>query len=96
MAAGTADTMILFLFLEEIGFDAEALQSRFGEKFLIWSGEVSEDCRRISQRVSMANFCREFFGLVSPGLQAPPPRQKKKFTPKMHAQNCQIPFQFTF
>ena len=33
----------------------------------------------------MANFFREFFGLVFPGFQPPPP---KKITSKIHAQNC--------
>ena len=54
------------------------MQSGFGVKFLFWSGEFYENCRRISQRILMANFDSEFFGLVFPGFQA---------TQKIHAQN---------
>ena len=60
------------------------VQSGFRVNFLFWSGKFSENCRRISQRILMANFDSEFFGLVFPGFQATP----KKFTPKIHVQNC--------
>ena len=29
--------------------DPEVLQSRFGVNFLIWSGEIRQNCHRISQ-----------------------------------------------
>ena len=58
--------------------DPNVLQSGFGVIFLFWPGEFNENCRGISQRISMANFDCEFFGLVFP-FQAP---QKK-----VHAQN---------
>ena len=45
------------------------------------AGKIWENGRRISQRILMANFSRELFGLIFPGLQAP-----QKFTPKIHAQ----------
>ena len=56
----------------------DVMQSGFGVNFLFWSGEFEENCRRISQRILMANFDSEYFGLVFPGFQA---------TPKVHAQN---------
>ena len=59
-------------------FGSDVMQSLFGVKFLFWSGEFEENCRRISQRILMANFGSEFFGLVFPGFQA---------TQKIHAQN---------
>ena len=46
-----------------------------------------------SQRIPPANFSREFFGLVSPRFQAPPPPKKNshtKFTPKIAG----VPLQF--
>ena len=55
------------------------MQSGFGVNFLFWSGEISENCRRISQRILMANFDSEFFGLVFPGFEP---------TQKIHAQNA--------
>ena len=54
------------------------MQSGFGVKFLFWSGEFEENRRRISQRILMANFDSDFFGLVFPWFQA---------TQKIHAQN---------
>ena len=54
------------------------MQSGFGVNFLFWSGEFEENCRRISQRILMANLDSEFFGLVFPGFQA---------TQKIHPQN---------
>ena len=54
------------------------MQSGFGVNFLFWPGEFWETCRRISQRILMANFDSEFLGLVFPGFQA---------TQKIHAQN---------
>ena len=60
-------------------FGPDVMQSGFGVNFLFWSGELQENCRRISQRILMANFDSEIFGLVFPGLQV---------TPKIHAQNC--------
>ena len=54
------------------------MQSGIGVNFLFWSGEFEENCRRISQRILMANLDSEFFGLVFPGFQA---------TQKIHAQN---------
>ena len=62
------------------------MQSGFGVNFLFWSGEFEENCRRISQRILMANFDSEFFGLVFAGFQA---------TQKIHAQNSR-PLQFHF
>ena len=53
------------------------MQSGLGVNFLFWSGEFLENCRRISQRILMANFDSEFSGLVFPGFQA---------TQKLHAQ----------
>ena len=38
---------------------------------------ICENCWRISQRILMANLSDEFFVLVSPGFQAPPPPKKK-------------------
>ena len=46
--------------------------------FFFWSGEFQENCRRISQRILMANFDSEFVGLVFQGFQA---------TQKIHTQN---------
>ena len=52
---------------------------------------------RILGQVRSANFDGEFFSanlsalffrLVFPGFQGPPPPPKKKFTSKIHAQNC--------
>ena len=68
------------------------MQSGFGVIFLFWSGEFLEDCRRISQRILMANFDSEFFGLVFPGVSG---------HPKIHAQNSRpelsgFPLQFHF
>ena len=54
------------------------MQSGFGVKFLFWSGEFEENCRRISQRILMANFDSDFLGLVFQGFR--PPK-------KIHAQN---------
>ena len=56
----------------------DVMPSGFGVNLLFWSGEFMENCRRISQRILMANFDSEFFGLVFPGFQA---------TEKIHAQN---------
>ena len=50
---------------------SQGLQSGLGVNFLVWPGEFQENCRRISQQISMANFVRELFGLVSPGFEAP-------------------------
>ena len=61
---------------ERIGPDV--MQSGFGVNFLFWSGELWENCRRISQRILMANFDSEFFGPIFPGFQAPQ---------KIHTQN---------
>ena len=58
--------------------DPELLQSGFWVKFLFWSGEFQEKCRRISQRISIANFDSESFGLVFPRFRLPP---------KIHAPN---------
>ena len=44
------------------------MQSGYGVNFLFWRGEFEENCRRISQRILLANFDSEFFGLVFPGL----------------------------
>ena len=70
----------------------DVMQSGFGVKFLFWSGEFEVNCRRISQRILMANFDSEFFGRVFPGFQA---------TQKIHAQYSLsrivgIPLQFHF
>ena len=54
--------------------DPEILQSRFGVNFLFWSGEFSENCPQISQRVRQR--ISPFFGLVSPGFRPPPPKKK--------------------
>ena len=56
--------------------DPEVLQSGFGVKFLIWSGEFQENCRRIL----MAIFSREFLALFFQGFRP------KKCTPKLHDQ----------
>ena len=50
--------------------------------FLFGSGELKENCRRISWRILMAKFSHRFLGLVLPGFQAPPPPTKKKSRPK--------------
>ena len=48
------------------------------ELCLFWSGEFEENFPQISQQILPANFVREFFGIVSPGLRPP-----KIFTPKI-------------
>ena len=74
------------------GFGPDVLQSGFGVNFLFWPGEFGENYRRISQRILMANFDREFFGLVFPGFQATPKNSRPKFT----SRNVGIPLQFHF
>ena len=54
------------------------MQSGFGVNFLFLSGEFQENCRRISQRILMANFDSEFSALFLQGFR--PPK-------KIHAQN---------
>ena len=62
---------------------AEATERiRGGSSILVW---------RISRRILAANFSRELFGLVSPGLQALPKNSRPKFTPKI----VSIPLQFS-
>ena len=61
-------------------FDPEVLRSGFGVKILIWSSEIRENCQRTFQRILMANFSREFFGLVFPRISGP-----QKCTPQTHA-----------
>ena len=77
---------------KEAVFDREVLQSRFGVNFLFLSGEFKENCRRISQRILMANFLREFFGLVFSRASGPP----KNSCPKFTARIVRIPLQFHF
>ena len=72
--------------------EPEVLQSGFGVKFLFWPGEFWENCRRISQRVLMAIFFCEFFGLVFPGFRAPTKNSRPKFTPRIVG----FPLQFHF
>ena len=55
-------------------FGPDVMQSGFGVNFLFWSGEFWENCRRISQRILMANFSALFFQ----GFRSPQ---------KIHAQN---------
>ena len=49
--------------VSKIIFGPDVMQSGFGVNFLFWSGEFQENCRRISQRILMANFDSEIFGL---------------------------------
>ena len=58
------------------GYPSQKLPLRAAFSFL------KEICRRLSQRILPANFSREFFGLVSPGLQAPQTNSRPKFTPR--------------
>ena len=60
--------------------------------FLFMPCELEDNCRRISQRISMANFDSEFFGLIFPGFQAPPKNSRPEFTPRI----LSIPLQFHF
>ena len=49
-----------------------------GEFVSILVLQIVRNFRQISQRILMAKFSRKFFGLVSPGLQAPPPQKKSR------------------
>ena len=60
--------------------------------FFIWSGDFLENCRRISQRILMANFDREFFGLVFSSASGHPKNSRQKFTSRIVG----IPLQFHF
>ena len=51
-----------------------------------------ENCQRISQRILMANFDSEIFGLVFPGFQVTPKSSRPKFTSRIVG----IPLQFLF
>ena len=63
--------------------DPEVLQSGFGLNFVFWSGEWSENSPQISQRIRQRIFVASFrpcFSRASGAL--------KKFSPKIHTQNC--------
>ena len=51
--------------------------------FLFWSGEFQENCRRISQRILMANFDSEFSGLVFSRVSGHPKNSRPKFTSRI-------------
>ena len=58
----------LFLFFGNWAF--QVLSPRFCISDLGWiflAGRLLGNCRRVSQQILMANFCREFFGLVFAG-----------------------------
>ena len=59
------------------------MQSGFGVNFLFWSGEFWENRRRISQRILMAHFDSEFFGLSFPGLKDTQKNSRPKFTARI-------------
>ena len=67
----------------------------WGEFFILVKlapANFRKNCRRISQRILMANFDGEFFGLVFPGFQATPKNSRPKFTSRI----VSIPLQFHF
>ena len=80
----------LFFRTKKLGSDV--MQSGFGVNFLFWSGELQENCQRISQRISMANFDSEFFGLVFSRVAGHPKNSRPKFTSRIVG----IPLQFHF
>ena len=57
--------------------------------FIFWSGELLENCSQISQRIRWQIFFCDFFGLGSPGLQAP-----KLSPPKFPLKIIGIPLHF--
>ena len=71
-----------------VDIDPDVLQSGFELKFLFWSGENLENCRRISQRILPANLSALFLKGFRPSHKNAPP----KFTPKIVG----TPFQSRF